>query len=208
MNSSDAESVEKTLEKLGLTSLQARIYVALHFSGKLKTLTVSKIANLDRSNTYRTILQLQNIGLVAKLLGSPNSYQALPLEEAVSILVSHKKSEFHKIQSMAQELVENASITPSDNHSDEYEFKMIKLSKETYFQEIFCNCKNIRESTDLLVSKKTLIESLINLAPNYLVSIKRGIKFRITTEKINQPFILEITLTPQKHGKMCNRSVQ
>ena len=39
------------LQKLGLTSLQAKIYMILLYAGKEKTLTLSKAANVDRSNT-------------------------------------------------------------------------------------------------------------------------------------------------------------
>ncbi len=99
------DSLLENLQKLGLTMLQAKIYTVVLDAGKEKIQTISKIANVDRSNTYRTILHLQNIGLVEETLGSPNIYQAIPVKDAVSILIDLKQNEFEKMQKVATKLM-------------------------------------------------------------------------------------------------------
>ncbi len=179
------------LEKIGLTSLQARIYTALGYSGKEKILTISKIANVDRSNTYRTILQLQNMGLVIKLLGTPNSYEAVPLKEAVSTLVNRKKSEYEKTQSIAQKLIQSNSELFSASQGKEYEFKIVKKTKEPAKEAMIDTYRNLQKSNDYILKKKTVIEAYSELTEEGLACLRRGIKFRVITEKVASRSILK-----------------
>jgi len=76
MANSDEEI--ELLTKLGLTSLQARVYLALD---KIKIETAKGIANIteiDRANIYRILSSLQSIGLVEKKL-TPGQSFFLPL---------------------------------------------------------------------------------------------------------------------------------
>jgi sugar-specific transcriptional regulator TrmB len=175
----------ENLQKLGLTPLQARIYTVVLDSGKEKIQTISKIANVDRSNTYRTILHLQNMGLVEKMLGSPNIYQAIPIKDAVSALIDLKKDEYDKMQKVATELMRK-DLTNVLGHSEkEYEFKIINMKKRAGIKLVIDACKNIRESFDLLINKQTFCDSVIDLAEEQLTCVRRGIKYRVITEKIN-----------------------
>jgi sugar-specific transcriptional regulator TrmB len=193
------EEIAQKLTEIGLTPLQARIYMILYYSGKEKVLTISKIAKLDRSNTYRAILQLENIGLVTKIIGTPNAYQALPLKDTISTLVSFKKTEFDSILDTAQELMKEDASSSAKAQEKCHEFRMIKMTKEKEREEIIDRCKIIQESNDLLINKKTFLQGVIDLAPEQLACIRKGVKFRVITEKIKarpilkklKPFIAE-----------------
>lgn len=183
---------EESLQKLGRTSLQAKIYTAIFDAGKEKTLTISKTANVDRSNTYRTILQLQNMGLVTRILNTPNLYQTVPMKDAVSILINHKKDEYYNMQKVAQKLILTGSTNAEEFQQKEYEFKITKKDKKGEEKEIIDACKNIKESFDLLINKKTFSMGVIDLAKEQLNCVKRGIKYRMITEKLNSPYLEKI----------------
>jgi sugar-specific transcriptional regulator TrmB len=185
------EDIAYKLTQLGLTPLQARIYMILYYSGKDKVLTISKNANIDRSNTYRTILQLENIGLVTKIIGTPNAYQALSLKDAVSNLVNSRKIEYDKIQNTAEDLMSKYPLLSTKPFEKNHEFRMIKMTKEAEQEEIINRCKNIRKSNDLLINKKTFLQGMIDLAPEQLACIRKGIKFRVITEKIKSRPVLK-----------------
>jgi sugar-specific transcriptional regulator TrmB len=175
----------ENLQKLGLTLLQAKIYTIVLDAGKEKILTISKIANVDRSNTYRTILHLQNMGLVEKTLGSPNIYQAIPIRDAVLTLINSKKDEYDKMQKVATKLMQTGLMNDTGFPEKEYEFKIIKKGKKAEIKFIIDSCKDIRESFDLLINKKTFCGGVIDLAKEQLTCVRRGIKYRMVTEKIN-----------------------
>ncbi len=182
----------EVLEKIGLSPLQARVYTVLGFSGKEKVLNISKIANIDRSNTHRIILQLQGMGLVSKTLGTPNCYEAVPIKEAVSTLVNRKKSEYEKTQNIAQEIIETYSEFFSAPQKKEYEFKIIKWATQETAKEAMINTfKQLQKSNDYLIHKRTIIEGLNELYEEGLASLKRGIKSRVISEKITSRSVLK-----------------
>ena len=51
----------QTLIDLGLTSLQARIYLALYQTGTSEAATISKVTKVARSDVYRTMYKLQQL---------------------------------------------------------------------------------------------------------------------------------------------------
>ena len=187
-----AENREENLQKLGLTSLQAKIYSTLLDAGKEKTLTISKTANIDRSNTYRTILHLQNIGLVTKILNNPNLYQAVPMKDAVSTLINHKRDEYDNIKKVAQKLILTSSTNAEGFQQKEYEFRINRKDKKSEREEIIASCKNIKESFDLLINRKTFSGGVIDLAKEQLNCVRRGIKYRMITEKLDTQSMEEI----------------
>lgn len=182
---------EKTrnLQKLGLTSQQAKIFLVLVEVGKAKTLTISKIANVDRSNAYRTIQRLQRMGLVIKTLDTPNLYKAIPMEDAVSTLISYQKDKYDKMVESAQKLMQISSANDAQPQKKEYTFEIINRKKETMLKSIIQSCRTVQKSFDLIVNKFTFCEGVIGLANEQLRCINRGIKYRMITEKINtKPF--------------------
>jgi sugar-specific transcriptional regulator TrmB len=179
---------EENLQKLGLTSLQTKIYIALLSSGKESTLTISKTANVDRSNTYRTILRLQNMGLVTRILNTPNLYQAVSMKEAVSTIMNNKRNEYHNLKGVAQELIQTDFTNPKRSQQQEYRFEIIKQKKNMVIKKIIPACENVKESFDLLINKKTFSTGVIGLASDHLKCVRRGIKYRLITEKQDSRF--------------------
>jgi sugar-specific transcriptional regulator TrmB len=185
MRKSILEDKNLQLQKLGLTPLQAKIYTSLLESGKEKILAISKTALVDRSNTYRTILQLQRIGLVDRMLGTPNSYFAIALKEAVSILINLKKDQFGEMQKIAQELTQSYPANDTKPQESEYEVTLCRWPRIRHLKVINDCCENAKESIDLLLNKKTFEEGLIGLANAQLACVRRGVKYRVVTENIN-----------------------
>ena len=59
----DCEEIQ-TFIRLGLTFVQSKVYLALIKAGFATIKTISKTAQLDRSEVYRGISELQRLGLV------------------------------------------------------------------------------------------------------------------------------------------------
>ena len=213
MNELDFDDINvQNLEKLGLTPLQARIYIALLKEGKTKVLTVSKIVLADRSNVYRTILQLEKRGIVTKTLGTPSLYDAVTLKEAVSTLINSEKAQFDKMQKVAQELTQQESANEMRHQQSENDFVLIKMQRERSLMEMATCFKNVKESIDFLMNKKTLEAILFNLANIQSACLKRGVKIRTITENIKsiktQNKLEEFTTQPNYHIRTVINSAQ
>lgn len=172
----------QTLHKLGLTLLQAKIYLVLVQGGKEKIQTISKITDTDRSNTYHAIAQLQQMGLVEKIIDYPSLYQAIPLQTGVSILLNRKKDQYNKIQREAYELNRIIRVD-SPRAPEESSFKLIKRSRKTEMKDIINACNNTQECVDIVTNDKTF-QSLMDLGEYHLKCIKRGVKYRIITKSV------------------------
>ncbi len=183
------KKIVENLEKLGLTPLQAKIYLLLVQTPKEKTLTISKVANTDRSNTYRTIIRLQRMGLVRKILGSPNTYQALPLQEAVTLLLNNKKEEYTNLTKTAEELQNNQlEITEDQQHMD-CAITVENRPPIARLKAVDISTKTLENTLDMFARQKNILDGLLPLRKENLTCLKRGVRYRIITDKMNKEFL-------------------
>lgn len=104
MNFSNKEYIE-TLLKLGLNLSQAKIYLALIFLGVVDAKKIAQTTRIDRGEVYRQLESLRKMALIEKILGFPNQYKPLPLDEAIGALIENKKIEIADIQKKAKVLI-------------------------------------------------------------------------------------------------------
>ena len=83
----------KNLRELGLTSTQAKVYLAVLSQGPCTFYCISKISKVPRSEVYRETMYLERAGLIEKSLSSPMIVEAMPVEIALKNLVDEKKRE-------------------------------------------------------------------------------------------------------------------
>ena len=132
----------QTLTKLGLTLLQAKVYLASLSTGKQKLEVITEIADIDRANGHRVMMQLEKMGLVAKILGAPNQYQAILLKEAISVLLSAKKEQYEETKRDAKKLIVKAQNLATKPEG--FEIQIRKRSKEMELRKVMLSCKNMR----------------------------------------------------------------
>ena len=103
------EQSVQTLMKLGLSSSQSKTYLCLTKLGEDTVITVSKSSNIDRGETSRVLSKLMDLGLVEKIIDSPNRYRPVSLAEALSILLDRKKQEDSQIRRETERLLAESS---------------------------------------------------------------------------------------------------
>jgi sugar-specific transcriptional regulator TrmB len=84
------------LVNAGLTISQAKIYLTLVLNGKQTIKFIAKLSGVDRSNTYREIMKLEELALVKKIIGIPNMFQAISLAGAISLLLAERQKQCEK----------------------------------------------------------------------------------------------------------------
>jgi sugar-specific transcriptional regulator TrmB len=95
----------KLLVRLGLTELQAQIYLTLAKMDKATLRDLSAAAKTDRANAYRVITRLQELNLIEKLLANPTMFRALPLDEGIKMLLEKKDQEHNDIKAKTRALL-------------------------------------------------------------------------------------------------------
>jgi len=91
----------ETLINLGLTVLQAKVYVALAKLGTATSRSTAKEAKVASQDVYRILTELQETGLVEKIIAKPNMYHAMPLAKGLSMLLQRRKAKTKQLEKTA-----------------------------------------------------------------------------------------------------------
>lgn len=81
----ETEAIE-AFERLGLTSYEAKVFIALHRLGSGTARDVSRVADVPRSQVYSVAERLADRGLLEVQQSSPIRYRPVSLDEARSTL--------------------------------------------------------------------------------------------------------------------------
>lgn len=96
-------SIEKTLEKVGFSPNEIKVYLTLNDHGSMKAGRLSKIAKLDRSSAYNAIKLLQEKGFVSYvLIGQVKWFQAAGPKRIIEYL----KEQQEDVQNIMPDLQE------------------------------------------------------------------------------------------------------
>ena len=100
---SSSENLISELVQLGLTRLQARIYVTALTLGRSSAASIAKNVSVDRGLTYRIIDGLTKLGMLEIELGMPNLFIA----RDPHLFIEARKSEYEARAKMADYVASN-----------------------------------------------------------------------------------------------------
>jgi Predicted transcriptional regulators len=167
---------------LGLTYLQAQVYVTLVKFGKAEAKTISSATNVARGDVYRVMATLEKLGLAEKLIYTPTTFQATPLKEGYELLLQNKEQEY---VTLTEEVIEAMNGIPEKAEmSMPDDQKIIMISSEKLFQdEIQTECNNSTKSINIAISWKSLSVKEFDQLPIHEKALERGVKIKLLTEK-------------------------
>lgn len=83
----DSEAIEG-LKRLGLTTYEARVFLALQKLGRGTASEISEVEDVPRSQVYGAAEGLEERGLVETQQSTPTVYRPIPLEQARTLLLN------------------------------------------------------------------------------------------------------------------------
>lgn len=106
MTSSSDDTLKRFREfgELGLSQVQAHVYVVLLSIGPAPARTVSRLCSLRREDTYRALRSLKSIGLVEVNVGKPYTFVAVEPNVAMKVLMERLDSKFSSLKQNASKL--------------------------------------------------------------------------------------------------------
>ena len=174
----------QVLSDLGLTHSQARVYYALSRSGLSKVQTISKISDVRREHVYGILLQLQDLGLVEKVIGYPSMFRALPIQDGFSLLFQCKVRKDRELQEQMMEIIRDYQKNDLEvlSQTEGNQFVLIPPKKAA-----------IRKRKKEIEAAQTSIDCLVSFnrfGPTAFVyhqvikeALERGVKIRLITQK-------------------------
>jgi sugar-specific transcriptional regulator TrmB len=187
---------------LGLTFSQAKVYIALLRIGTATIKSLSKYSKVARQETYRIVDELQESGLVEKVIAKPSEFKAVPMKNCVSILIEHQKSEISKHEKEASELLQKLKEITAEAPLQEEKSEFILVpEKEAVFVRTTKALENSQRSMNSIISRKKFLYLMFNAEKFGLQkAMKRGVKLRFITEKPeDENPVLDIVKTLEKN---------
>lgn len=173
----------QALTSIGLTVLQAKVYLTLVKLGKATIKAISKTAEIARQDIYRVTSELHKLGLVEKVIAAPNEFKAIPLTEGIHILLQRmheERAESHKkiVQLMRRHKDENVKINPQ-----EPEPQFLLVPEKEVRRRLRIAIENAQTSIDTIVTWGRLRIGMFDFDEIIKKALKRGVKFRFIIDK-------------------------
>jgi sugar-specific transcriptional regulator TrmB len=189
------ESQEESLQVLtglGLTVLEAKVYLTLVRTDETSAKTISKASNVSQPDVYRVLSMLENHGLIERIIAIPHRFKATPIDKGIAILLQRRDNQSALLHKKATELVQS------------YEGKSAKTT--TTFQEEAAHfilvpgvhVHRIRNAVDNAQSNVLCFTTLDMFRKVRFITedvwkrgVKRGVKYQFL---IGKPHDEEVTL--------------
>jgi len=173
----------QALMDLGLTKIQARVYLALVKSGPSKTSAISKTSNVAQPDTYKTLSKLQKLGLVEKIIKTPLEYRATAMNEGISLLLETKTEQYEKLRSEAEILLSTAKMQKPDKKKRIESHQFVLIPKRRTIERIRTAIAQAQISMDLLISWKRFSRGIVStFAESIEVAWAKNVKIRFIIE--------------------------
>jgi sugar-specific transcriptional regulator TrmB len=173
----------QTLVKLGLTMLEARIYLALSKYGCLTTKALSGLTNTAQPDTYRVLGMLQKKGLVEKRIAKPALFKAVSMNTGLTFLLEKKKTEYDDLKVNTRLLIQEIKEKPARQPETIQNHFTLIPQRETVVKRIREAVDNAKKSVDLYLSwKRFSIGITSTFSESSQKAWNRGVNFRIVVE--------------------------
>jgi sugar-specific transcriptional regulator TrmB len=169
--------------QLGVSKAQADVYLLLLKIGRVDVKTLANNSDVARSAIYRTLGELQKMGLVEKELSLPNKFKATRIEHGLQILMIQKTKEFEQFKAKTAKFLRKAQMFQEDAREDE-EYKFIVIEgKERIIQRMRLQHDSVQREVNILTTPNRWIQILEFCLENYERSLKRKVNYRVVLEK-------------------------
>ncbi len=172
----------RTLTDLGLSGAQARTYLALIHVGSGTIREIAEVSNAARPDTYRAIVFLQQEGIVEKIVSLPAKYKALPVADAVGILMLKRSKENIELNKRVNELIKQVEKWHSKPHNEEEQFVLVREGDalELKFQKLI---ETSEDNLCIKVSWQRMFRFIVDHYKTIEKALQRKVNIRILTEQ-------------------------
>jgi len=185
------EKVLKTLENLGLSSLDARVYVFLGKKGPQEAKTIVKALEIPKQSLYPILKTLQGKGLANTTLEHPTKFSAVPFEKVLDLFIKAKMEEAQRIKKGKNEILSDWNSFAIKESSDQSAKFTVLEGKNYIYPKLRQMIEETKNKLSIISPVLGLIRpdqfGLLDAASNH--AIKTKIQIRLLTELTEQNII-------------------
>jgi len=192
MVTSSLEENAKILCDFGLTLNQAKVYVTIVKLGAVQVGEIAKHAQVRREDIYRALPKLEELGLIEKSLGAPVKIHALPLEEALHLLIKRRQDEasqkMSQLNASADEFLRQYKVHKHEPEPESEEAPLFSLipGREPVSTKTSTLIKNSKKQIDIVSSREDLAHFLHTESDLFKKAARNGVTIRIVTERTHE----------------------
>ena len=168
------EKASKTLESIGLSTYEARGYIALVAHGFGSAETIAETAGIPRTSAYKVLQSLCAKGFAMSARGRPMIFRPEPPANIKERVLGHLSDTFDKLETVHEVLRDKG----------EPQLVYTISEKERVLKKIGELMDSATES--FMVSTPTFSEIRERLLKKIENAVKRGIKFMVITEPMQK----------------------
>jgi sugar-specific transcriptional regulator TrmB len=128
------------LQEYGLTRNEARVLVFLAKTGPAKASEVAHNVQINRTETYRTIRNLQRRGLVEATLERPVRFQSVLFDRCLHILIDERKAKIRILEQRGEDLrrqFDDVRVQPLSQDAERFQVIEGRLRIEQRLQGMY-----------------------------------------------------------------------
>ena len=196
----------ETLDQLGLTPSQARIYLAIIKTGITRVKKISEITNIARPHVYEAVNGLEKVGLIEKTMDEPATLKTIPLDDGIKLLLARREKETlkltHGIDRLLQDHEKNRQMT--DLQDPRNQFVWLR-KKNPYIQKRVMEIENSKVSIEFITSLERFPVTVLTFYEMAKKALDRGVKIRVI---ISNEFSKQFTIPKYCKGLMNSSNYQ
>jgi sugar-specific transcriptional regulator TrmB len=177
LNSSKIEGL-RYLAELGLTRTQSNLYLSLMLHGDADARLLAFWTSLPRTEVYRSLSELQEKGLVDKIVDSPLKLSVVPPSIGLQTVIDRKFNDAQRMQTTLKKFTREFEGKQKYEKENNYKITLIG-GRERIIAHIKQQHDNAKSSVDVISFLPRWLQIANECLDSYKRSSERGVKFRI-----------------------------
>jgi sugar-specific transcriptional regulator TrmB len=100
------KQISRALTRFKLSKNEVKVYLFLARCGSQKVQQIAESIGIHRTEAYKVLRSLEAQGLIARILGKPMKFAALPLERVLESLIEERRGRIIQLEQRKKELLE------------------------------------------------------------------------------------------------------
>jgi sugar-specific transcriptional regulator TrmB len=154
-----AEIIQEKLSNFGLSHKESKIFMFLSKYGSKSAIEITRLLRISRTETYRIINTLQNMGIVSSTIDHPVKFSTLPITKALDLLIRTEIENVRMLQNQRNEIMNMWNFVPSFTKECDTEEEKIQILKgqNSIVSKICEMIHGTQKSLSLIGSEKNLM---------------------------------------------------
>jgi sugar-specific transcriptional regulator TrmB len=193
------EDLVRKLYDFGFTVNQAKVYLSIVQSEATYVSRISESTRLHRQDIYKILPKLEKMGLIIKTLDTPFIIEAIPVEKALSSLVSTEREKANerisRLEANLKELINALREKEEERAGEQVEARFILLTTDAEIKNLAeLTFENMRTECDLVTNLELITRRMRHFRKHFKKLSTKEVKIRIIVENPNNKELVKRTL--------------